>query len=95
MINFHDDTFAGVEAYQFVQSEPGRCVLRVQTGRPLTSVQSERILGRIRNKLGGIVCTVERVDKIELTKRGKYKMVIQDWEKADGHETENINGGTR
>lgn len=95
MINFHDDTFDGVEAYQFVQSKPGRCVLRVQTGRPLTSVQSERILGRIRNKLGGIVCTVERVDKIELTKRGKYKMVIQDWEKADGHETENINGGTR
>ncbi|MBQ8317534.1 MAG: phenylacetate--CoA ligase family protein [Lachnospiraceae bacterium] len=78
-INFHDDTFDAVTAYQFVQEEIGKCTLRIQSDNSLSEVDINKIHKRVSQKLGkGFVCDVRKVDKIELTKRGKYKMLIQD-----------------
>ena len=77
-INFHDDTFEFISGYQFVQEEIGQCELRVTSDNLVPDTELDKIKNRITVKLGdGITCTVKIVDQLELTKRGKYKMLIQ------------------
>lgn len=75
-MNFHDDSFAGVEAYQFVQDEIGTCRLNIMGN---SHVNLNAISSSVRKKLGDeIRCQVVKVDSIEYTKRGKYQMLIQN-----------------
>lgn len=74
-INFHDDTFEGVEAYQFVQDQIGRCELNIVSD---SLADIEKIYKSVQKKLGNnIQCTVKQAETIQYTQRGKYKMVIQ------------------
>lgn len=84
-INFHDDTFDGIKSYQFIQEKPGVCILHVV---PLQGSLSDndyaRIQRGIRKKLGAAVaCEVRCVPDIELSGRGKYKMVLQKCQKKE------------
>lgn len=77
-INFHDKTFDKVSGYQFVQDEPGECIVNI-TADNLTEDDIKRINLSIAHKLGAAVhCEVKIVDKLKLTNRGKYKMIIQN-----------------
>ena len=78
-INFHDDTFDGIEAYQFVQNEPGACIIRIVSSSGIASPKIDKIKQRVESKLGGeFRCEVDVTDKIEYTARGKYQMLIQN-----------------
>lgn len=80
-VNFHDDTFDQIENYQFIQAEPGHCILKIVPDGQISSGQLNKIEKKVIQKLGqGIRCEVQVTDKIELTVRGKYKMVIRRWE---------------
>lgn len=76
-INFHDDTFAGVHAYQFLQQRPGECTLCVQINDGIIPSPTlvQRLKARVSEKLG-LICDVKVVDEMILSKRGKYKMII-------------------
>ena len=79
-INFHDDTFAEIKSFQFVQDTPGKCILYVvpAAGR-LSDKDYRRITDRVSGKLqNALLCKVEQSNDIVLTERGKYKMVIQN-----------------
>ncbi len=80
-INFHDDTFMGISAYQFVQNEPGKCVVRIVPDEGFDANRIDLIKTRITNKLGsGFECNIKLVEHIELTSRGKYKLFVQNIE---------------
>lgn len=78
-INFHDETFEGVEKYQFVQQEAGRCILNVvPSSCTFDEAQVKRIEKYVQQKFqSALTCKVEIVQEIEMSARGKYKMVIK------------------
>ena len=80
-INFHDNTFEHIKCYQFVQERPGNCTLLVvPIKKEFVEENRFRIYQRIKGKFGNaLICDVQVVDNIQLTERGKYKMVIQNW----------------
>lgn len=84
-INVHDDTFMGIEAYQFIQKEPGRCMLNVVATGTLSSKELVNIKKQVNRKLSGILeCEVSQVDSIPLSNRGKYKQIIQQIDFSNG-----------
>lgn len=77
-INFHDDTFANVQEYQFVQDKVGQCILKIVPNSQLSENEIRKIKKRVETKLGnGFSCEVIQVHNIVLTSRGKYRMLIQ------------------
>lgn len=78
-INFHDDTFKHIKAYQFVQDEAGKCFVKLEADNKLEESEIVNINKRIAKKLGdGFEVEVKQVKKIETTSRGKYKMLISN-----------------
>lgn len=78
-INFHDDTFKAIKAYQFVQNEAGKCLVKLEADDKLSESEIIDIQSRIKKKLGkGFKVEVKQVEKIETTSRGKYKMLINN-----------------
>ena len=78
-INFHDDTFDDINGYQFIQNEIGKCVVLVTADKPLSKQKINKITANIKRKLGKeFECYVEYAETLELTSRGKYKMLIQN-----------------
>jgi phenylacetate-CoA ligase len=74
----HFPEFAEVEAIQYEQDRPGEVTLKVVTaGQPSLEMQ-KRIVAAIREKTqGGCEAKVVRVERIERTMRGKFRMLIQ------------------
>lgn len=78
-INFHDDTFKNVQAYQFKQTEKGICMLLVVSKKELSKSELARIERAVNTKFSNsLKCYIKQVDSILLTERGKYKMIIQE-----------------
>jgi len=77
-LNFHGDEFRHVFAHQFVQDEPGRVLLRI-VPRPGFNNRDCSIIGQlVSEKLGSdIVFSIEQVDMIPRTPRGKQPLIIQ------------------
>ena len=77
-LNMHDDTFARVRQFQFYQDTPGRAVLRVVPADGFGEDDRRRITANLGRKLAGrIDFTIECVDAIRLTERGKAIYVDQ------------------
>ena len=77
-INMHDDTFDDVLKYQFYQDTPGRAIIKVVVNKGFSDIQKNRIEKNIGQKLDGrVIVSVEIVDNIELTERGKSVFVDQ------------------
>jgi phenylacetate-CoA ligase len=77
-VNVHDDTFAHVRQFQFVQDTPGRAVLNIVPAEGYTDVDSVRILSRLQYMLDGrLTVTLATVDTIRLTGAGKAIFVDQ------------------
>lgn len=82
-VNFHDNSFEGVEAYQFVQNIIGKCELHIVSNSEIDILLLSKV---VQNKLGeSIKCEVMKTKDIKYTSRGKYKMVIQNC-KIDGED---------
>ncbi|WP_207641176.1 hypothetical protein [Butyrivibrio sp. WCE2006] len=77
-INFHDKTFDKISGYQFVQEKDGECLLLINPKERMNSDEVNKVLQSVRKKLGdSIMCEVQVVDRINLSDRGKYKLIIR------------------
>jgi len=77
-LNMHDDTFIRVRQFQFMQEKPGRAVLRIVPSNGFSEQDASQIHRNIGQKLDGrITFTIERVDAIPLSARGKAVYVDQ------------------
>lgn len=77
-LNMHGEVFRGVERFQFIQRERGRATLQVVAGDGFTPDAVGRIRTALRLKTGSAVeWTVERVDDIALSPRGKGVFLVQ------------------
>ncbi len=75
----HFRELSGIEAIQYQQDRPGEVTLKLMTAGALSAPLQERIAAAIREKTqGGCEATVERVERIERTTRGKLRMLIQN-----------------
>ncbi len=74
----HFPELTEVEAIQYEQDRPGEVTLKVVTaGAPSVGMQ-KRIAAAIREKTqGGCEAKIVRVERIERTMRGKFRMLIQ------------------
>ena len=74
----HDDTFNHVRQFQFMQEVAGRAVLRIVPTDGFGEGDVRRIYRNLGHKLDGrLTFTIERVDTIRLTARGKAIYVDQ------------------
>jgi phenylacetate-CoA ligase len=77
-LNMHDDTFIRVRQFQFMQEKPGRAVLRIVPADGFCEKDAGRIHRNLDRKLDGqVTFTIELVDAIPLTARGKAIYVDQ------------------
>ncbi len=77
-LNMHDDTFIHVRQFQFMQETPGQAILRIVPADGFTQEDAGRIHRNLGRKLDGqLTFTIERVDAIPLSARGKAIYVDQ------------------
>jgi asparagine synthase (glutamine-hydrolysing) len=77
-LNMHDDTFIRVRQFQFAQDKPGQAVLRIVPAAGFGERDANRIHHNLGRKLDGqLTFTVELVDAIPLSARGKAIYVDQ------------------
>ena len=77
-LNMHDDTFINVRQFQFLQETPGRAVLRIVPANGFSDEDKSKIHRNLGRKLDGrLGFTIEIVDDIPLTPRGKAVYVDQ------------------
>lgn len=83
-INFHDKTFDNVIAYQFLQDEKGKCTLCIVPNQNFQDDGIASIKKSVEEKFGrALQCEIKVKKQIQLTERGKYKMIIQSPELFD------------
>ena len=79
MINFHSDVMKNVEAYQFVQSINGYARLRIVLKDKNDIYTVKQVKKGVEKKIGSALeIKVETVDKIELSPRGKYRLIVRE-----------------
>jgi phenylacetate-CoA ligase len=77
-INMHDRTFDALRQFQFYQDTPGRVVFKYIAKTPLGALDAEQIRQALSKKLGSdMELTLQSVDEIPLTPRGKYRFLDQ------------------
>ena len=78
-LNMHGSVLEHVARFQYRQTEPGSCSLRVVPAPGFTDADAARIEQAYRDKLGAeLDVVVELVDEIPLTERGKLKAVVRE-----------------
>ncbi len=78
-LNLHSDAFEKVHRFQLHQKKPGEVILKVVPKINFSHKDRENILRAFYKKIGDdIQLSLKEVDKIELTQRGKSKLLIQD-----------------
>ena len=74
----HFNELHAVDSIQFEQHSPGHLVLKVVARAPLQDMDRARIAAAVRDKTqGGCSVTVQAVERIERTSRGKQQMLVQ------------------
>lgn len=78
-INRHDDLFVAVDQFQFHQRVAGEAVLKVVPGPRYDASEEARILAALEKHCGpGVTLSVEHVERIEKTRIGKHRFLIQE-----------------
>lgn len=78
-INMHDSTFDPVRQFQFHQTERGNVTLKYVPKSTCDSLSLSSMKQRILEKLGSdINLSLQRVDEIPLTSRGKHRFLVQE-----------------
>ena len=77
-LNMHDDTFANVRQFQFMQETPGKAILRIVPSEGFNKKDINRIQMRMSTKLNGrLKFSIAKVKEIALSARGKAIYVDQ------------------
>jgi phenylacetate-CoA ligase len=80
-LNLHSDVFSKVHRYQFHQKKFGELILKVIPKNNFSDKDKEKIFVAFHKKVGNnLQLFVEEVEKIDLTQRGKSKLLIQELE---------------
>lgn len=80
-LNMHSDIFKNVRNYQFVQNEPGKCVLRIVCNNAYSIKDESMIRDELMKKFDYTIdLTFEYVDEILKTERGKQRFIVQNVE---------------
>ncbi len=88
-LNMHDDTFLHVRQFQFMQETPGRAVLRIVPAHGFAEGEKDRVQRNLGHKLNGrLIFTIELVDSIPLSGRGKAIYVDQRIPREGGTQTQ-------
>ncbi|MGF1843533.1 hypothetical protein L4C39_10145 [Vibrio clamense] len=74
-LNFHDDSFLGVNGYQFYQPEMGMVTMRIQADSSLVMTNLQSYL---EQRLQNFTFNIAICDQLERTRVGKVKLVIKD-----------------
>ena len=78
------NVFDGVAQFQYYQEEPGTAVVRVVPLRQLTEADAAAIVAEAEHMAGGTVrFTVQVVDEVEKTPRGKALTIVRKCTDAD------------
>lgn len=76
-LNTHSDLLNYVRRYQFFQSEPGKCTLRLMIDKDFDQSMISPISKLFQNKVGdSLFITSQVVPDIPLTSRGKHRYII-------------------
>ena len=78
MVRFHGILIGipGVREGQFIQESLVEFTVRVVAPHGLAPAEEKTICDRVRARLGDVSVTIEKVESIERTARGKFKAVI-------------------
>lgn len=77
--NFHSEIFKNVTGYQFVQHKKGVVTLQIVVNENFRILDIDMMKKEIDRKTKGVInFEIKVVDKLFLSKRGKYKMFIRD-----------------
>lgn len=76
IFGLHYKAFAHIRKWQIVQEKIGEVKFRI-IQMPIFSIEDEKEIRDSFLKIAGITTVFEYVDEIELTKRGKSKLIIQ------------------
>jgi phenylacetate-CoA ligase len=77
-MNMHDKTFNNVKQFQFVQDKPAEVLLKYSTLSNKNEINENQIINNLTEKIGdNTIITVQKVENIPLTKRGKQVTLVQ------------------
>ena len=78
-INMHSDIFDHIYQFQFYQNYPGKVTFKFIPKENCSIMDERKIYSEIIKKLGDDVqLNLKRVDKMEVSQRGKHKFLIQE-----------------
>ena len=77
----HENCFEKIDAYQFEQCEMGKVTMRLKTDAEISNHEMQKIYDCVSEKLPYFELEIIKVNQIEKTKRGKYKLIIQNYKK--------------
>jgi len=78
-LNLHSDNLKNVFQYQFVQKRAGELIINIVPIKNFNHADENRIKDVFYQKVGNeLYITINLVDKIPLTDRGKFKLLIQN-----------------
>ena len=67
---------AWLDRFQIFQDDPRAVVVRMQTNRPPTAAEKDSMVTLLRKGLEGMEVSLEEVEEFELTRTGKFRVVI-------------------
>ena len=83
-LNSHSDIFDNVYRIQYLQNEKGKVTLNIVPKQSYTSKDRNRIYEELNGKLKErLELTVTEVNNVQLTKSGKYKLLVQNLDLMD------------
>ncbi len=78
-IAIHSDVFSNIRRFQFHQKKPGELMIKIIPKKEFSEVDKKNFIKSIYQRVGDdLDIEITEVDKIELTQRGKYKLLIQE-----------------
>lgn len=78
-LNLHSDNLINIAQYQFVQKRTGELIINIVPRKNYNRTDESRIKDGFYKKVGNeLYITINPVDKIPLTARGKFKLLIQN-----------------
>jgi phenylacetate-CoA ligase len=79
MLNMHDDFYDRIKQFQFLQREPGKIVFKFVPRDTFSEAAKKDMQRRLLERcLNDVDLTLESVQEIPLTKRGKHRLLVQE-----------------
>lgn len=78
-IAIHSDVFSHIFRFQFHQKNPGEIMIRIVPKKSFSEINKKKLIRSINQRVGDdLIVEIKIVENIELTQRGKFKLLIQD-----------------